>query len=51
MVFLTIIFQKGFPCVVLLTLDLGDFGILLNTRVYGMRVETPRDFLLRQGIG
>ena len=38
-------------CDVLLTLDLGDFGILLNTKVYGMWVETPRDFLLRQGIG
>lgn len=38
-------------CDVLLTLDRGDFGLLLNTEVYGMRVETPRDFLLRQGIG
>jgi predicted nucleic acid-binding protein len=31
---------------VLLTLDKGDFGLLLGTTVYGMRVSTPRDFLL-----
>lgn len=37
-------------CDLLLTLDRGDFGILLNTEVYGMRVETPRDFLLWQGV-
>jgi hypothetical protein len=32
-------------CAVLLTLDKGDFGILLGTTVYGMLVSTPRDFL------
>jgi hypothetical protein len=36
---------------VLLTLDKGDFGILLDTTVYGMLVSTPRDFLVRQGLG
>lgn len=36
-------------CEVLLTLDRNDFGIVLNTEVYGMLVTTPRDFLLRQG--
>lgn len=35
-------------CEVLLTLDKGDFGILLGTRVYGMRVSTPRDFLIAE---
>lgn len=38
-------------CDVLLTLDRADFKIPLNTEVYGMRVETPRDFLIRQGLG
>jgi predicted nucleic acid-binding protein len=38
-------------CEVLLTLDKGDFGILLGTTVYGMRVSTPRDFLIGQGMG
>jgi predicted nucleic acid-binding protein len=38
-------------CDVLLTLDKGDFGMLLGTEVYGMEVLTPRDFLLRQGLG
>ena len=38
-------------CEVLLTLDKGDFGILLGTAVYGMKVSTPRDFLLRHGPG
>ncbi len=36
---------------VLLTLDKGDFGILLGTMVYGMRVSTPRDFLIGEGLG
>ncbi len=35
----------------LLTLDLADFGIVLNTIVYGMRVATPRQFLAEQGLG
>lgn len=38
-------------CAVLLTLDTGDFGVLLRTEVYGMRVFTPRDFLVSQGLG
>ncbi len=38
-------------CEVLLTLDKGDFGVLLGTRVYGMWVSTPRDFLVGQGLG
>ena len=36
---------------VLLTLDKGDFGLLLGTTVYGMRVSTPRDFLLAADLG
>jgi hypothetical protein len=36
-------------CAVLLTLDKGDFGILLGTTVYGMLVSTPRDFLVAEG--
>ena len=36
---------------VLLTLDQKDFGILLDTEVYGMLVTTPRGFLMRQGLG
>jgi len=35
----------------LLTLDKGDFGLLLGTTVYGMRVSTPRDFLLAADLG
>jgi predicted nucleic acid-binding protein len=38
-------------CDVLLTLDTGDFGILLDTKVYGMLVTTPRSFLIAQGLG
>jgi len=38
-------------CAVLLTLDKGDFGILLGTTVYGMLVSTPRDFLIGEGLG
>lgn len=38
-------------CEVLLTLDKNDFGILLGTKVYGMEVNTPRDFLISQGLG
>ncbi len=38
-------------CEVLLTLDKGDFGIVLGTTVYGMRVSTPRDFLIDEGLG
>ena len=36
---------------VLLTLDRGDFGIVLETEVYGMLVTTPRGFLVREGLG
>ncbi len=35
---------------VLLTLDIGDFGSLLGSEVYGMFVTTPRDFLVREGL-
>jgi hypothetical protein len=35
----------------LLTLDKGDFGLLPGTTVYGMRVSTPRDFLLAADLG
>lgn len=35
----------------LLTLDTGDFELLLGTEVYGTLVTTPRDLLLRQGLG
>lgn len=35
---------------VLLTLDKGDFGLLLGTTVYGMQVSTPRDFLIQAGL-
>lgn len=38
-------------CNVLLTLDTGDFGIVLDTKVYGMAVRTPRSFLIEQGLG
>jgi len=38
-------------CDLLLTLDKGDFGILLGTEVYGMKVLTPRAFLVSQGLG
>ena len=38
-------------CKVLLTLDKADFGLLLGTTVYGMLVTTPRDFLIRAGLG
>jgi predicted nucleic acid-binding protein len=38
-------------CDVLLTLDKGDFGLLLGTTVYGMQVSTPRDFLIQAGLG
>lgn len=36
---------------VLLTLDIGDFGPLLGTEVYGTLVTTPRDFLISEGLG
>ena len=36
---------------VLLTLDTGDFELLLGTEVYGTLVTTPRDFLLHKGLG
>ncbi len=36
---------------VLLTLDTGDFGLLIGTEVYGMLVTTPHDFLVRAGLG
>jgi predicted nucleic acid-binding protein len=38
-------------CDVLLTLDKGDFALLLGKTVYGMRVCTPREFLIGQGLG
>lgn len=38
-------------CETLLTLDTGDFGTVLGTEVYGMRVSTPRDFLVQAGFG
>ena len=38
-------------CEVLLTLDKADFGLLLGTLVYGMKVTTPRDFLIQAGLG
>jgi predicted nucleic acid-binding protein len=38
-------------CDALLTLDVGDFELLLGTEVYGMLVTTPRDFLIRQDLG
>lgn len=38
-------------CDVLLTLDRTDFALLLGTTVYGMGVSTPRDFLVRNGLG
>lgn len=38
-------------CEVLLTLDRGDFGIVLGTTVYGMLVSTPREFLIGRGFG
>lgn len=38
-------------CEVLLTLEKGHFEPLLGTTVYGMRVRTPRDFLLAEGFG
>ena len=38
-------------CDVLLTLDSGDFGVILETKVYGMTVSTPRSFLIEQGLG
>jgi len=36
---------------VLLTLDTGDFGLLIGTEVYGTLVTTPRDFLVGEGLG
>lgn len=36
---------------VLLTLDVGDFGLVLGTEVYGTLVTTPRDFLIRERLG
>lgn len=36
---------------VLLTLDIGDFEVLLGTEVYGTLVTTPRAFLVREGLG
>ncbi len=36
---------------VLLTLDTGDFGLLIGTEVYGLLVTTPHDFLVRAGLG
>lgn len=38
-------------CLELLTLNSRDFGIVLGTEVYGMRVSTPRDFLVHAGLG
>ena len=36
---------------VLLTLNKGDFALLLGTTVYGMAVSTPRAFLVKNGLG
>lgn len=38
-------------CDTFLTLDTGDFGIILNTKVYGMHVMTPREFLIQRALG
>ncbi len=38
-------------CEMLLTLDKADFGLLLGTTVYGMQANTPRDFLIGEGLG
>lgn len=38
-------------CDALLTLDTGDFELLLGTEVYGMLRTTPRDFLIREDLG
>ena len=38
-------------CDTLLTLDTGDFGIILGTKVYGLHVMTPRAFLVERGLG
>jgi hypothetical protein len=38
-------------CDTLLTLDTGDFGIVLGAKVCGMEVDKPRDFLVRAGLG
>jgi hypothetical protein len=35
----------------LLTLDTGDFGIVLGKDVYGMHIAAPRDLLIRAGLG
>jgi predicted nucleic acid-binding protein len=37
-------------CDTLLTLDKGDFGDLLESKVYKMLVTTPRGFLVRAGL-
>ena len=37
-------------CDALLTLDTGDFGILLGSKVYGLKVMTPRSFLIERGL-
>lgn len=34
-------------CDALLTLDTGDFGVIIGTQVYGMHVMTPREFLVQ----
>jgi hypothetical protein len=38
-------------CAGLLTLDTGDFGDLMGKPIYGLRISTPRDFLVRAGLG
>ena len=38
-------------CETFLTLDRGDFSLLLGTEVYRMLVTTPRDFLISAGLG
>ena len=38
-------------CEILLTLDKADFELLLGTVVYGIRVMTPRAFLVEAGFG
>lgn len=37
-------------CETFLTLDKGDFSLLLGTQVYRMLVTTPRDFLAKSGL-
>ncbi len=49
--FVSLISALAAKCEVLLILDQGDFGILLGTKVYRVRVGTPRYFLIGEGLG